>query len=79
MPVPETRTKLVVPDDVQLIDCRTEQPPLAAAYLMLDADGREELLTRNIKRQIDLATICNARWAELRTWKAKQLKTIPAK
>lgn len=79
MPVVETKTKLIVPTDVQLVDCQLEQPPLTTAYLMLDLDGREELLTRNIKRQIDSAIICNARWAAMRTWKADQLKVIPAK
>jgi hypothetical protein len=59
-----------------LLDCLAEPPPLTAAYLMLNESDREELLTNNIKRQIALANICNARWAELRAWKLKQLQTI---
>lgn len=78
-PILETKTKLVAPSDIQLLDCVTEPPPLKEAYLVLDATDREALLMNNIKRQIDQASICNVRWAGLRAWKTEQLKLIPDK
>jgi hypothetical protein len=75
----ETQTKLVVPDDVQLIDCQEIAPPDITPFLAADADAREKILMDKIGKQAGAMIVCNARWKGLREWKSDQLKRLTPK
>lgn len=67
---------LVLPSDVQLLDCVIAPPPSTEYYLLVDADQKEKVLTDNIRTQIANQKRCNARWKDLRNWKYDQQQKL---
>lgn len=69
---PIVKTKIVTPEDSQLVGCDVTEPPAKDVFIAATADKEEELLQKNSASLYgDLAT-CNTRWKNLREWKVKQ-------
>lgn len=67
---------LVLPSDVQLLDCVVANPPETEYYLSVNADQKEKILTDNIRTHIANQKLCNARWKALREWKKDQQQKL---